>query len=55
MAVANAACPYCGQETLVTVPNSDTEVRKVKQSYSSAMDTEAACRECGKKFYAYHN
>ena len=54
MPVRNTACPHCGSETLVNVPDSNTKVRKVSSALSGAKDTEGACGECGKSFGVYY-
>ena len=54
MAVTNIACPYCGKETLATIP-SDKKLKGVKQySHTTRGDTEAACNECGEKIAVYY-
>jgi len=56
MPVRNTACPHCGHETLVNVPDSDTKIQKVSGTPGAAgNDTKAACQECGKKFSAYYS
>ena len=53
MAVTNVACPYCGRETLATLP----EGKKVKSvhpwdaSISHDWEVAAACQNCGEKFH----
>ncbi|MFB6203106.1 MAG: hypothetical protein ABEK01_01295 [Candidatus Nanohaloarchaea archaeon] len=50
MAVANIACPHCGEQTLATVPSSKHQVTKVTGSHAG-WNTKAACQECGKTIY----
>jgi DNA-directed RNA polymerase subunit RPC12/RpoP len=53
MPVRNTACPHCGRETLVNVPDEDTKIQRVAQNDGwSGKDTHAACQHCGKKFSA---
>ncbi|WP_254832246.1 hypothetical protein [Haloglomus salinum] len=56
MPVRNTACPVCGAEALVNVPDADTKIRKVEPpDMNSYPDTKAACKECGDTFYAWYS
>jgi hypothetical protein len=55
MAVVNVACPYCGKETLATVPSSEYGVTAVKKNHNQlANDSNAGCNECGEVFGYQH-
>jgi hypothetical protein len=62
MPVTNTACPHCGHETLVNVPDSDTTVRRVDTSYDKGGfagyddkgDTKAACQNCENTIYVWY-
>jgi 5-methylcytosine-specific restriction endonuclease McrA len=58
MAVANAACPNCGGEALVTVPSADHSVTAVSGKRAGGRknwDTEASCKQCGDRFWARYS
>jgi hypothetical protein len=58
MPVRNTACPYCGGETMVNVPDRETTVTRVEKAtlFNSigSYDTKAACRNCGKEINVYY-
>jgi hypothetical protein len=54
MPVVNTACPRCGEETIVNLPDGDTKVAKVASANGNRFkyyDSKAGCSECGRTFY----
>lgn len=58
MPVRNTACPYCGHEAMVNVPNRRTTIKKVTKhaKITLASHTKAACTNsrCDETFFAYY-
>jgi len=53
MASTNAACPYCGEETLVTIP-SGKKLKYVRKSKSGkGLRSTAYGQKYGRTFHAY--
>lgn len=58
MPVTNVACPACGKETLVSIPDNSTNVFRVSDSEDEwngrVHDTMAACQSCDENFWVWY-
>jgi len=50
MATINVSCPFCGAETLGSIPR-DAKLKSVKQNtHEGDGNSTATCQECGEMF-----